>query len=483
MQSILDAGSAGLRYFALYLPRAAAVADRLGCGRFPAYCDLQARYFEQQGIDLSALDSDVETLTQVAADLDRQFDDQESMARILEQSWTGTAADRVGEHLTSHLARAEDVRRSVRDVRRALIGASEALRDAAARKAGWVADLDVSVAGTLTPDEIDRLIIESTCDDRLTSMFLPHVRDTVSRFVSLCDETQTAVDDIYRDLACTFAGIDHSAFPTPDALVAGHERSRVQTSSAFGVSQAVAPEAAEATALTRFEVPPVAGGATVPPKLLDIEDSVVRRPSVSGGSPPLDGAAVEGVVRAAGAIASAAADAALEIVGAVGEMVREVAETETSEPSKSTGESTGVGCSQHVEPESCCDCAEPTEQVEISEPAEPTAPASPEPGGGLADENPETVSGLHPDSRLEPGLPAPDRDAPATYCAPAPAPADERVGEPTVTPSAHRVLESQPAAGGGRSSGPVLAEAGSEPEGRHESALGESPVLAEAGPL
>ncbi|WFR73925.1 hypothetical protein P9209_10790 [Prescottella defluvii] len=145
METILDAGAAGLRYFALYLPRAAVVAERLAIGeRLTTYEDVEARYFEQRGIDLGALDADIEVLTKVAADLDDRFDDQESMVPVLEEAWAGADADRAREHLGTHLARADLVRRNVAEVRCALVETSRTLREAVTRKADWVGARDAS---------------------------------------------------------------------------------------------------------------------------------------------------------------------------------------------------------------------------------------------------------------------------------------------------------------------------------------------------
>jgi len=494
VETILDTGATGLRYFALYLPRAAAVVERLATGeRLPTYEDVAARYYEQRGIDLGALDADIEVLTRIVADLGDRFDAQDGAASTLGQAWTGTGADRAHEHLAAHLVRADRVRRDVADVRCALVETSTALRETVARKARWVGARDASRVGGFTPEQIDTAIADWVCVDWLEGVFLPHVRDTVSRFTALCDATAAAVDDAYRNLACAFARVDDSAFPVPGPLVVGDCRPVAAPPAPCGVPPAVptatgpvgeagSTAAAVPTSLTGLGAPSGVRPAAPSPGSL-----------VGGGSLALDGLVIEGAARAVGAVVGVVAEVALAVVDTVGDIVREAAER-----AESPGQA-GAGCSLNLESDACCDAApaprDPTvaEEPEPDRPPGPPVPAAeavvtdnrpepemPSPAEELqAAQPPETEREPEPDPEPEPmelQPPAPPPPEPAVdSCVPAPDVADA----PTVSPPARGARSAASGRGAADPSEPVLAELGSE-----ESVPdGSGAEIAEAGPL
>ncbi|GAB2626783.1 hypothetical protein ABI214_20350 [Prescottella soli] len=486
METILDAGAAVLRYFALYLPRAAAVAERSATGdRLPTYEDVEARYFEQRGIDLGALDADIEVLTRVAADLDDRFDDQDAVVQALEESWAGADADRAREHLGAHLARADLVGSNVAEVRCALVETSRTLREAVTRKADWVGARDASRAGGLTPEQIDTAMSGAACADSLTDLFLPHVRDTVSAFTALCDATATAVDDAYRNLACVFGQIDDSAFPVPGPLVVGDCGGPTAAPPAVCRESPAAPAGvvpggavgttspAGGTSLTGLGAPPGVGPVSPTPGSL-----------VGGGSLALDGLVVEGTVRAVGAIVGVVADVALAVVDTVGDLVREAAAA--AEPT----EQAGAGCSLNLDREPCCDGA-PAGRDPVPEEYPASAPP-PVPPVSVAE---PTVDDDCPEPEPESEMPSPVEELPAADL-PTEQPSEPESVElqpteppvescvPAVPPPAHPALGARPPTGRGGAAEPALAELGSEPPAPDGAAPdGAGVEIAEAGPL
>ncbi|WP_433606516.1 hypothetical protein [Prescottella agglutinans] len=486
MEAILDAGAAGLQYFALFLPRAAVVADRLATGdRLPTYREVEARYFEQRDIDLGALDADIEVLTRIVADLGDRFDDQDTVVPALEQAWAGADADLAREHLGAHLERADRVRRSVADVRCALVEASGAITEAVTRKSEWVSARDASRAGGLTPEQIDTAISGWVCVDWLADLFLPHVRDAVSRFTALCDATTTAVDDAYRNLACAFAQIDDSAFPVPGPLT-GADCGGPAAAPPAGCRES---PAAPATVVPRSETGPTSSAGST--SLTGLGALTGGRPvspapgSTAGcGSLALDGLVVDGTVRVVGAIVGVVADVALAVVDTVGDIVREAAEatetTDATEPTDASAstERTGVACSLNLDPEPCCASAAATAPpVPAEEPAVPDDCPEPEPEPEMPSPAVELPAAEVPHAQppppeaveLQPTAPPPS--------APPQAPVESCV--PAAPPPAHPALGARMRPGNRTAAEPALAEVGSEPPAPE----GPEAEIAEAGPL
>lgn len=497
MDALLQTGAAGLRYFELYLPRAAAVAAGRGTGdTFPAYPDVETRYFEQRGIDLTALDADIEILARVAAELDDRFDDEAAIRGELGQAWTGGAADRAGEHFAEHLRRADGVRRSAHAVRGALADAAGSLRAAGTRKADEVGALDPTTAGGLTPEQIDGVLAGGDCDDSSIGPFLAHVRETVQQFTTLCDETAAAIDEVYRTLDCVFAGIDDSAFPVPAPIVV--ECRPVAARPAC--TQPAAPESVQPT--TSLSGLGAAGSAIVTPAVVTapvttpaptpptapVTTAAAGSGASIGSSLSLDAAVAAGAMRAVGAVVGVVADVALGIVDAVrvdgdGDCTPDL----ETEPPSSCGCECACECGskpQECPPEPAPEPVPPTPEEPVAEepaPEEPVAaaPIEAEPAGECPEPTPEPEPVPVPEP--EPA-PAPEVAAPAAppsdYCVPDPA-APEAPVTPQVAPSAHRAVGGRPmptAGAGGEE--PALAEVGPASSDADGAA-----ALAEAGPM
>lgn len=473
MDAVLQSGAAGLRYFEVFLPRASAAAERWGADALPPYADIEARYFAERGIDLGALDADVEYLSRIATDLDDRYDEQAAVRTELAQAWVGAAAERADDHLAEHLDRADRVRAAAYAVRSALAEAARVLRAAGTRKADWVGGLDPSTAGGLTPDRVDRALADGGCDDDSLAQFVAHVRETLCRFTTLCDETTAAIDVVYRNLDCVFAGIDDGAFPVPAPIVVGC--ALPAPASACGPGSAATP----------VPGPPVSVTPSAATSLVGLGESVGVSAGPAavtpvGGSLSFDAAVTASTVRSAGAVAGVVAQVALGIVDVVCEAVRD-------------------GSSLDLAPEAPCDCTcecacapqeaecppqpaaptPPPAEAEETAPATPTEPdpdPDPEPESEPAPECPE------PAYAAEPETPAAAPPPPVDYCVPAPESAAAEPSAPSapppVTPSTQaRGVRPAPAARADEE--PALAEAGTVPSAADDAAG----TLAEAGPL
>ncbi|QKT12733.1 hypothetical protein [Rhodococcus sp. W8901] len=498
MDAILDAGASGLQYFAVFLPRAALVADGTGTGELSATPEqVEARYFEQRGIDLTALDADIEAIGRITCSLDRTFDDQTRAVRALPEAWQGPDAELACRHLSGNLERADRLRSSAHDVRTALVVAERELREVVTRKSEWVRDRDASQLGGRTVAEIDTMLgtsgylsggasagvgpFEESCREWLAGVFLPHVRDTLREFTALCDATETAVDDIYCTLARVFAQIDDSACPAPGTLAVDcRTRTPVATAqcSAAPVQASAATAATPAPAPTSVTAVPSATPATaLTPVTAESSLSGLERPPVQPGATLHGSLALDGAVRAVGAVVGMVADVALDIVDG---LVRVAAESTLSGGSLDLESERGCDC------DCACDCARPAEAAPAPEapateppPAPEPAPA-PEPSVTPVPDCPEDEAPVVDEPVEQPAPQAPPvEEAPADYCAPAPEPAAGSEVGSTGAPAAHSVVGAPPGSPRRRAEEPAIAEMGSQPLPGEETGA----VLAEAGPL
>lgn len=528
MDAVLRTAADGLRFFATFVPRAAFVAERAGTGdTFPTYDEIEARYFEQGDIRLDALAADIDVVTRAVEDIDGRCSDHERIRSAVARSWQGPAADSADAHFAEHLKRAARSKQDLGDVRCALVEADRALRDVAARKADWVASLDpVRVCGR-TVAEVDEIVATavnfgSAADDAANwavDVFLARVRETTTQFAELCDRAESSVDDVFRNLDAAFCAVDDSDFRPPARIEAVEVCSDGRT--AMPTSPCPQPPSGPATAPActgAAAAPPPAGSlagltctnvgtsaaqasGTAPPPvplLPPAPTSGVTVGSVgSGASAGTSGSlAIEGAVRAAGAIVGAVAEVAL---GIVGDIVVEVTEAvrETGSLNMEPGPDTGCACDCE------CSCAaasseprsEPEPQPE-PQPAAPDTEPDPEPAPVAvvpepepeaepecpAPEFPEPAAPVEPPeaSVSEPPAPA-DSPAPADYCAP---PEEARPEEaPAAQPPAEHTPSASPGAiGPGAGSNPVRGTRTPADAASPVVAGTVDPTLAEAGP-
>ncbi|WP_031940927.1 hypothetical protein [Prescottella defluvii] len=76
---------------------------------------MEARYYEQRGIDLTALAADIEAIGRVGGNLDRTFDEQTRAVGALREVWAGDDAELACRHLAGTLARADRLRSGTHD--------------------------------------------------------------------------------------------------------------------------------------------------------------------------------------------------------------------------------------------------------------------------------------------------------------------------------------------------------------------------------
>ncbi|MCA1006248.1 hypothetical protein LCL87_11000 [Rhodococcus hoagii] len=523
MEAVLRTAADWLRFFATFVPRAAFVAERAGTGdSFPTYDEIEARYFEQRDIRLDALAADIDVVTRAAADIARQCDDQERVRSAVGQAWRGRAAESADTHLAEHLDRAARLRGDLDDVRCALVEADYVLREAAARKAEWVASLDPDRACGRTAAEVDDIVMTavnfgSAAEDAANwavEVFLARVRDTTEQFVELCDETEYAVEEVFQTLDAVFCTMDDSAVRAPACIedvcsAAGAPLpqpcppplSAPITVAACATAPASPPPTSSLAGLTCAGTgsvgAQVTGAVPAAPTTPAGTAPSVPNPGVAIGSVGTSGTggslAIEGAVRAAGAIAGTVAQVAL---GIVGEVVAEVtaAVRETGSLNLDPGPAEGPGCACDCE----CSCAaEATEPEPEPEPA-PPAPApepEPEPDTEPVAATPDPEPAPEPDCP-EPAPetdcpePAPEPPAPADYCvpapeSPAPEPSAEQASPGAVGPAAGsnpvrgtRTPAGTPPVGAGAVD-PTLAEVGSPAPGGDDQGV----ALAEAGAM
>lgn len=522
MDAVLRPAAGGLQFFATFVPRAAFVAERAGTGdKFPTYDEIEARYFEQSDIRLDALAADIDVVTRVAADIDGRCADQERVRSAVGQAWQGSASDTADAHLAEHLTRAARLQQDLDDVRCALVEADRVLRDVATRKGEWVATLDPTRACGRTVAEVDAIVetavtFGAAADDAANwavDVFLARVRDTTAQFVDLCDAAEFTVDEVFREVDAAFCAVDDRAFEAPARIAevcSGATAPEPQrcpqlpsvptTVAACATGSASPPPTSSLAGLTcagtgaaGLQVPgvaPTAPAGTLPPVQMPM--------SVPGVTVGTDGSlAIEGAVRAAGAIVGTVAQVAL---GIVGEVVAEVtaAVRETGSLNLESGPDERPGCACDCE----CTCGPEAPEVPPASEPEPESPApapepEPEPATAIPEPEPERdCPEPEPDcpepvaeAPAEPA-PAPDPPAPADYCAPTgEAPAEDTPPTPPGTPvpgaaPSNPVRGARPSVGTPSSAvaGPVdptLAEVGSPAPGGDDQGV----ALAEAGAM
>lgn len=500
MDAVLGADADGLQFFATFLPRAALVSERAGTGdALPSYAEIEARYYEQRDIRLDALAADLEVVTRVAADIERQCDDQERIRLEVAQAWQGAAADSADRYFGEYLRRAARLRQDLDAVRCALVETDRVLRAVAARKAEWVAGLDPTHVCGRTAAEVDGIVGTAVnfgesaeeAANWAVDVFLARVRDTTAQFVDLCDAAESTVDGVFRDLDAAFCAIDDSAFPTPaqlgESCPGGVIPPREQPCPQPPPVPAVAAASAAASATVSA---PVAGPAAASGSLTGLVSGGVgvagtQVPGVAvpvAGFPPASpgSLAIEDTVRVASALVGVVAEVALDVVADV--IVEVVAARETGSLDLEPPSDAPTGCA--------CECAGDCTAEAPEQDAPPAPEPEPEPEPAPEPQCPEPVA-AEPQVAVNPKtagdtapVPEPAAPEPADPGAEYPAPADYCV--PTEDPQAPS--EPSGAIGSGRSnpvrgaippvSSPPSASGASQPP----DGPAVDPTLAEAGP-
>ncbi|MCX0270023.1 hypothetical protein NLM24_04725 [Nocardia zapadnayensis] len=251
IDTILDAGAEGLRYFEVFFPR-----YREWTGHDPAgggYHALAAMYDQQRGTDL-------ETLGRIALALDEELQgrlgDQvlTQTTRFSEVSnhWTGSsAAANAQQFLADTAARINTSADALRAVHTAATTAISQIDTAVRTKADTLkGDLTPDSAASKTPQQIDWIIdlargkgdtsqsvherlqteladhyVDDTdpkamCRNWLDQVFVAEIDAKVTQFTTLCSDTHTTVTAAYEQLLTALDSVQPTAFISPGGMPA-----------------------------------------------------------------------------------------------------------------------------------------------------------------------------------------------------------------------------------------------------------------------
>ncbi|MBF6349348.1 MULTISPECIES: hypothetical protein [Nocardia] len=335
VDTLLDAGAAGLRFFEVFEPR-----YREWTGRTPAggdYFALAARYDQQRGTDLESLQN---LATVLAEELDGRLGDQAGTqtSRFGEVPgyWNGSAAAddahqflaATGTTISSHLD-------TLRGVQTAAATAVSQIEDAVQVKADTIkAEFDPARAAGKTPRQIDWFIDMAqgrgdtasvsvqdrlrrelaeyyvdgsdptvVCRGWLDQVFVTEIDAKISRFTTLCTDAHTAVTGAYTQLVTAVEQVVPTVFVSPAGTPAADTALTTTAGqpsllAAVGAPQAVTPPEDDNTptgqnpAQTPLGVPqsppdqdtPTNSASTSPPAGTEISNT--------GGQPDESGAGV-----------------------------------------------------------------------------------------------------------------------------------------------------------------------------------------------
>ncbi len=243
---ILDAGAAGLAFFAEYLP----YAHRWGAATSTTVDSLRERYAEQCDLDPATLVADAAELTRLASILADPLGEQDGQLRSLTEAWEGDAADTARAGLETLVARGRALQSGVHELSRALDAAAVNIAAAVAEKARIVKLLEgslidgrtsdevgVIVAGAATepggptPGQISRWFPSAGSDDPvstaeqcarwLSERFAPEIDAAIDTVLRACDDTDRVVMREFDSLAKLFDRIESSGNAGLPSAVSG----------------------------------------------------------------------------------------------------------------------------------------------------------------------------------------------------------------------------------------------------------------------
>ncbi|WP_280252368.1 hypothetical protein [Nocardia abscessus] len=309
IDTLLDEGTAGLRYWIEFMPLYEAAFG--GNGGRGDVAELLAMYDEQRGTRLDKLEQAGEALKVALSEVDRQWDAQQGYTRRLPELWQGAAATAALDMLGKQSVLADEDRQHARAAMAVIADMAAALRSAVAAKAfatrellegpvggGKVVQIDgktpedvkvvvdvhnarewidadqVRALGRIFPalavpeDKINKSVlgfinsdsrnlltgaygdrVRSVTEEWLTKTFRPDFDRKLASYVDVCAEVDRLFKDQYTNLADALAQVADRAYPYPEASAA---------------PQPVAPAVQDEPKATGSPGPPGVPAATIP---------------------------------------------------------------------------------------------------------------------------------------------------------------------------------------------------------------------------
>ena len=140
VDAILDAGAVGLVYFEKYLP----ILHRVTSDSSWTYPGLCARYDQQRGLDLGALEEDARLLTDSVVAARAEVDRQDGLAATLASSWVDAAGEAAHADVRSDRTIGSQRAEAANQLSLAMAAAVDGIRDAIERKATEIGRFDPS---------------------------------------------------------------------------------------------------------------------------------------------------------------------------------------------------------------------------------------------------------------------------------------------------------------------------------------------------
>ncbi|MGY1929330.1 hypothetical protein ACW9HL_30810 [Nocardia gipuzkoensis] len=280
IDTLLDQGTAGLRYWIEFMPLYEAAFG--GNGGRGDVAELLAMYDEQRGMRLDKLEQAGEALKVALSEVDRQWDAQQGYTRRLPVLWQGAAATAALDMLGKQSVLADEDRQHARAAMAVIADMAAALRSAVAAKAfatrellegpvggGKVVQIDgktpedvkvvvdvhnarewidadqVRALGRIFPalavpeDKINKSVlgfinsdsrnlltgaygdrVRSVTEEWLTKTFRPDFDRKLASYVDVCAEVDRLFKDQYKNLADALAQVADRAYPYPEASAA-----------------------------------------------------------------------------------------------------------------------------------------------------------------------------------------------------------------------------------------------------------------------
>ncbi|WP_280297305.1 hypothetical protein [Nocardia abscessus] len=309
IDTLLDEGTAGLRYWIEFMPLYEAAFG--GDGGRGNVAELLAMYDAQRGMRLEKLEQAGEELKVALSEVDRQWDAQQGYTRRLPELWQGAAATAALDMLGKQSILADEDRQHARAAMAVIADMAAALRSAVAAKAfatrellegpigggkvvridgktpedvkvvvdvhnarEWIDADQVRALGRIFPalavpeDKINKSVlgfinsdsrnlltgaygdrVRSVTEEWLTKTFRPDFDRKLTSYVDVCAEVDRLFTDQYKNLADALAQVAERSYPYPEAPAA---------------PQPGAPAVQDEPEATGSPGPPGAPAATVP---------------------------------------------------------------------------------------------------------------------------------------------------------------------------------------------------------------------------
>ncbi|WP_280248623.1 hypothetical protein [Nocardia abscessus] len=280
IDTLLDEGTAGLRYWIEFMPLYEAAFG--GNGGRGNVTELLAMYDAQRGMRLEKLEQAGEALKVALSEVDRQWDAQQGYTRRLPELWQGAAATAALDMLGKQSILADEDRQHARAAMAVIADMAAALRSAVAAKAfatrellegpvggGKVVQIDgktpedvkvvvdvhnarewidadqvralgrifpalavpedkinKSVLGSINSDSRNLLTgaygdrVRSVTEEWLTKTFRPDFDRKLASYVDVCAEVDRLFKDQYKNLTDALAQVGERSYPYPEASAA-----------------------------------------------------------------------------------------------------------------------------------------------------------------------------------------------------------------------------------------------------------------------